>query len=85
MRPLPVLLLAAGLTQAAGHRDPPTSEPPATGTLAVVSSTQGDDPDLDGFRLAVDGADSFGIASTGTIEIDLPAGVRSARGPQCAA
>jgi hypothetical protein len=45
-----------------------------TGTLVVSTSTGGNDPDLDGYLLTVDGLDSLVLVPTGTAEVDLPPG-----------
>lgn len=54
-------------------------DPPSEGTLAVSTSTSGDDPDPDGFQLTIDGLDSLGLPPSGTIERDLSAGPHSLR------
>ena len=80
MRPLnPILLLAVGLTLAAcDHSGGPSTDGPTTdGTLVVSTTTEGNDPDPDGYLLAVDGVDTLVLDLTGTIEIDLPAGQHS--------
>jgi hypothetical protein len=49
-------------------------EPSTDGTLIVSTSTQGDDPDQDGYLLTVDDVDSFALASTGTAVLGLTFG-----------
>ena len=74
MRTHPILLLAVGLTLAACDD---SGGPSTDGTLVVSTSTGGNDPDPDGYLLAVDGVDTLVLDLTGTIEIDLPAGQHS--------
>ncbi len=76
-----ILLLAAGVLQAACQdtNSPSPGDPPAEGTLVISTSTQGDDPDLDGYLLAVDGVDSIVLHPTGHSALDLPPGQHSLR------
>jgi hypothetical protein len=64
---LPAFLLLAGLTLAGCEGDPPTGEPPTPGTLAVSTSTRGEEPDQDGYLLTVDDADSLNLEPTGFV------------------
>jgi hypothetical protein len=68
-----VLSLVVGLSLSAcdDHVGPP---PPSTGTLVVSTTTSGEDPDQDGFLLAVDDADSLGLRPTGSAELELAPG-----------
>jgi hypothetical protein len=45
--------------------------PRSTGTLVVSTFTQGDDPDEDGFRLAIDDVDAGALQPTGVVEVEL--------------
>lgn len=76
MRPPPILFLVAGLTMAACEESP---GPSGDGTLVVSTSTEGEDPDPDGYVLTVDGHDSFALDPTGTAEIELRAGPHTLR------
>jgi hypothetical protein len=49
-------------------------EPPSDGTLVVSTSTVGDDPDPDGFRLTIDGVPSVRLQPTDSVEVAVPAG-----------
>jgi hypothetical protein len=70
MRMQPTLLLAIGLwLSACGAPGDPSG-----GTLVVLTSTQGDDPDLDGYELTVDGVSFRHLDPSGRSENDLPAG-----------
>jgi hypothetical protein len=72
----PVILLHAALwLSACGEpSDPGDLEGPHTGTLAISTSTTGDDPDSDGYWLMVDEADSLQLDPSGTAEIELASG-----------
>jgi hypothetical protein len=50
------------------------AEPSADGTLAVSTTTVGDDLDPDGFQLRIDGIDSLALLPTGTAEVALSVG-----------
>ena len=71
MRLYPIVLLLVGLSLSACS-DP--GEPPPDGTLAVSTSTSGDDPDPDGFHLRIDGGRSLALRPSGTAELDLSPG-----------
>ena len=74
-----VLVVLALLTAACADGNGPSgNEPPADGTLLVTTTTGGDDPDQDGYRLAVDG-DSLSLAPTGTRAIGLSPGRHALR------
>ena len=64
----------------------PDGNPP-DGTLLVSTSTAGNDPDQDGYRLAVDSAAGVPLVPTGTVAIGLPPGPHVLRllgiAPQC--
>jgi hypothetical protein len=80
MRTHPILLLVLGLTSAAcqdGAGPSPTLPP--VGTLVVVTTSGGNDPEQSGYLLTVDGADSHPLHPTGTSRIDLPAGPHTLR------
>lgn len=85
MRMNPILLLIGGLSLSAcsDRSGPspvgPSPVGPSSGTLVVSTSTQGDDPDQDGYQLTVDDADSLELNPTGTVETDLPSGRHSLR------
>jgi hypothetical protein len=53
---------------------PPPDGTLADGTLAVSTSTVGDDPDPDGFQLRIDGIDSLALLPSGTAELELSPG-----------
>jgi hypothetical protein len=72
----PILTLIVGLSLWAcgdpgGPGDPAGL---ADGTIAISTSTSGDDPDPDGFQLRIDGTDSLALLSSGTAELDLSPG-----------
>jgi hypothetical protein len=52
---------------------------PADGTMAISTSTSGEDRDTDGFQLTIDGVDSLALLPSGTTEVDLPPGRHSLR------
>jgi hypothetical protein len=78
MRTYPILLLAAGLG-ACDDTGGTLPTPPAVGTLVVSTASEGNDPDLDGYVLTVDGSHSRALEATGTSEIDLAAGQHTLR------
>jgi len=47
---------------------------PADGTVAISTSTVGDDPDADGFQVTIDGLDSLALLPSGTVQRDLTPG-----------
>ena len=75
MRRLPILLVAVGLSLSACDapvvdstpgdpsipEGPSTPAGPATGQLVITTSTQGDDPDRDGYLVTVDDVDSLAL------------------------
>ena len=70
MRICGILLLIFGFTLSAC--DDPVE--PST-TLVVSITTEGEDPDPDGYLLIVDDADTLDLEPTGTAELELdPAG-----------
>ena len=71
MRALPFLLLAVGLTLAACHDN---AGPATFGTLLISTTTEGDDPDPNGYLLTVDGIDSLALEPTGALEVLLRPG-----------
>jgi hypothetical protein len=72
MRTHPIVALAVGLTLwSCGESSGPSDD---TGTLVVSTSTQGNDPDQDGYLLTVDEVDSLELDPTGTLELDLGPG-----------
>jgi hypothetical protein len=80
MRTNPILLLAVGLTVAACHDSGgPLTSPSTAGTLVVSIASGGNDPDRDGYLLAVDGVDSIPLDPTGISHIALPAGQHTLR------
>ena len=83
MRTYPILFLAAGLgacdDSGGPLPSPPVTDPPAVGTLVVSTASEGNDPDLDGYVLTVDGSRSLPLEATGTSEIDLAAGQHTLR------
>jgi hypothetical protein len=78
MRMYPIVLLIIGLSPSACDDGPPT-DVPSTGTLVVSTSTEGDDPDQDGYLLTVDEVDSLDLDPTGTAEIRLTSGQHTLR------
>ena len=54
-------------------------QPSTDGTLVVSTSTEGEDPDQDGYLLTVDGADSLALDPTGTAEVDVATGRHTLR------
>jgi TolB protein len=71
MRLYPIVLLLVGLSLSSCS-DP--AEPPPGGTLAVSTSTSGNDPDPDGFNLSIDDTHSLALLPSGTAELDLSPG-----------
>ena len=68
-----IRLLAIGLAlTSCGNSE--RMAPPADGTLIVSTSTVGDDPDQDGFRLTIDGVDSVVLRPTDRIAVTVPVG-----------
>lgn len=47
---------------------------PGDGTVAISTSTGGDDPDVDGFQVTIDGLDSLALLPSGTADRDLTPG-----------
>jgi hypothetical protein len=76
MRAHPSLLLAVGLTLAACGD---TFDPSTVGTLVVSTSTEGNDPDPDGYLLTVDRSDSLVLAPTDTTTVIVPPGRHTLR------
>jgi hypothetical protein len=83
MRTHPILFLAIGLSfpacEDSGGPPDDGGDPPTEGTLVVSMSTEGDDPDPDGYLLTVDRVDSLFLDPAGTVRIDLPAGRHTLR------
>jgi dipeptidyl aminopeptidase/acylaminoacyl peptidase len=74
------LVVVAGLwLWACGDPGGPDPGVTSTGTLVVSTSTEGDDPDQDGYLLTVDGADSLALHPTGTVQVDLAPGRHNLR------
>ncbi len=78
MQMFSILLVIAGLVVSACS-DPGGPPTPATATLVVSTSTQGDDPDTDGYSLSIDDADSLHLNSKGTAEVNLASGRHTLR------
>lgn len=78
MRTYPILFLIVGLSLPACD-DPGAPGEPSTGTLVVSTSTEGDDPDQDGYLLTVDGVDSLDLDPSGSAEVDLASGRHALR------
>jgi TolB protein len=76
----PALLLVVGLSLSACD-DPGGADlgGPSPGTLVVSTSTEGDDPDQDGYLLTVDDVDSLDLDPTGTAQVDLAPGRHTLR------
>jgi hypothetical protein len=79
MRSYPILILAVGLPLAACDDPTGNPEPPSTGTLVVSITTEGEDPDPDGYLLTLDDADSLDLEPTGTAELELASGRHTLR------
>lgn len=76
---LTIVLAACGDGAALGTDGTlPDGTPPA-GTLLVSTSTSGNAPDLDGYRLTVDGAAGMALEPTGTLAIRLAPGRHALR------
>ncbi len=60
-----VLLVVGRGLSACDDTGGPEPGGPSTGTLVVSTSTEGDDPDQDGYLLTVDGVDSLDLDPTG--------------------
>jgi hypothetical protein len=67
------LALAGGLLACAD------SAGPSSGTLLVSTSTTGEEPDQDGYRLTVDDLESLTLEPTGSTELDLSSGRHTLR------
>ena len=78
MQMFSILLVVAGLAVSACG-DPGVSPTPATATLVVSTSTEGDDPDSDGYLLSIDDADPLHLDSQGTAEVNLTPGRHTLR------
>jgi Tol biopolymer transport system component len=80
MRMYPVRLVSVVLMLAACNTDAgDIGEPSTDGTLVVSTSTEGEDPDQDGYLLTVDDVDSLTLAPTGTAEVDVAPGRHTLR------
>jgi hypothetical protein len=71
MRLYPIVLLLFGLSLSSCS-DP--AEPPPDGTLAVSTSTSGNDPDPDGFDLYIDDSHSLALRPSSRAELALSPG-----------
>lgn len=76
MRIHPVLPLVVGLAVSACDD---TGGPSQPGRLVVSTVTEGEDPDQDGYRLAIDDLDTLALASSGTAATDVPSGAHTLR------
>ncbi len=76
MRIHPVLALIVGITVASCDD---AIDPSAPGTLVVSTTTDGDDPDTDGYLLTIDGAESLALDPTGTTEAEVSPGRHTLR------
>jgi hypothetical protein len=56
-----------------------TNGPPADGKLVVSTWTEGEDPDQDGYLLAVGTLDTLRLVASDTVELDLPVGSHTLR------
>jgi len=72
LKAYPAFLLAVGIALSACNDPGPVG--PSIGTLLVAATTEGDDPDLDGYLVTVDDADSLALRPSGTAELELEAG-----------
>jgi hypothetical protein len=72
VRPNSILLLALGLTWAAC--DDTSGPGDEDGTLVVSTATVGNEPDVDGYRLEVDGVVALRLDPTATADVILLAG-----------
>ena len=76
MRIHPVIALIVGMTVTSCDD---AIDPSAPGTLVVSTTTEGNDPDTDGYLLTIDGAVSVALDPTGTIEAELTPGRHTLR------
>jgi len=76
MRIHAVIALAVGITVASCDD---AIDPSAPGTLVVSTTTDGNDPDPDGYLLTIDGAESVALDPTGSIEAELSPGRHTLR------
>jgi hypothetical protein len=76
MRIHPVIALILGITVAACDD---AIDPSAPGTLVVSTTTNGNDPDTDGYLLTIDGVHSVTLDASGTIETELTPGRHTLR------
>ena len=70
------LILIGGLSLSACED---SIDPERAGTLVVSTSTTGEDPDQDGYLLALDDTDSLGLGPTQTAEVELGPGRHTLR------
>jgi hypothetical protein len=76
MRIHPLIALLVALV-VAGCDD--SNAPPADGRLVVSTSTEGDDPDLDGYLLTIDELDTLALLPSSIVQRTVPAGQHSLR------
>jgi len=76
MRIHPVIALIVGITVTSCDD---AIDPSAPGTLVVSTTTDGDDPDTDGYLLTINGTESVALDPTGTIEAELTPGRHTLR------
>ena len=76
MRIHPVIALIVGIPVAACDD---AIDPSAPGTLVVSTTTEGNDPDTDGYLLTIDGVRSVALDASGTIETELTPGRHTLR------
>jgi hypothetical protein len=55
------------------------SGPLADGSLVISTSTEGEDPDEDGYLLTIDDVDTLALLSSGAAEVAVPAGLHRLR------
>jgi hypothetical protein len=73
-----ILLGAAAVVASSGACDDMTG-PPADGRLVVSTSTEGEDPDHDGYLLTIDDLDTLALHFSGTSQTHARAGERTLR------
>jgi hypothetical protein len=74
MRSSSILLAALGLTWACDDTSEPSDGGYEDGTLVVSTATVGNEPDVDGYRLEVDGVVALRLDPTASADVVLPAG-----------